>query len=390
MGPLHGVKVIELAGLGPVSFCAMVLADLGAEVVSVERPVDVADPMVAGVDALRRGRRSVAVDLKHALGVAAVLRLVERADVVVEGFRPGVAERLGLGPEPCLAANPRLVYGRVTGFGQDGPLALGAGHGLSFVALSGVLHASGRAGERPVPPPLALVDFGAGGAMAAFGIVCALVEARASGRGQVVDAAIADAAPYLNTLIHAQFQAGQWRDEQGTNTADTGAPFCDVYETSDGRYVAVAAFEERFYGQLVAGLGLDVDALADRADPVHWDDLRARFAQAFATRTRAEWEEVFAGTDACVTPVLSLAEAPDHPHHRARGTWVGHDGGTTPAPAPRFSRTPGRVGAPPPRTGEHTEAVLLGWGFALEEVAALEQAGAVRRASPAPRRSGPT
>jgi len=377
VGPLHGVNVVELAGLGAAPFGAMLLADLGAEVVRVDRAADVG---VQAVDAvLRRGRRSVAVDLKHPAGAEVVLRLVERADALIEGFRPGVAERLGVGPDACMARNPRLVYGRFTGWGQDGPLAGAAGHDIDYIAVAGVLGAMGPAGGRPVPPLNLAGDFGGGGALGALGVVAALLDVARGGRGQVVDAAMVDGAALLTTLFHGLLAGGMWAGERGANLLDGGAPFYDVYETADGRHVAVGPLEHQFWGLLLDKLGLDAAGLPDRMDRAAWPALRERLAAVFRTRTRDEWSDLLEGTDACVAPVLSLAEAPAHPHNRERGAFVEVGGVTQPAPAPRFSRTPPPAPAPPPRPGEHTDAVLADWGFTRAEVDALAGDGAVRR-----------
>ena len=329
-GPLAGATVIELAGLGPGPFAAMLLADLGADVVRVDRP---GRPSAdARKYAMHRGRRSVAVDLKHPDGREVVLRLVERADALVEGHRPGVTERLGLGPEECSARNPRLVYGRMTGWGQTGPLAQTAGHDIDYIALSGALGACARHGERPVPPVNMIGDFGGGGAFLALGIVAAMWEAQRSGVGQVIDAAMVDGSAVLTTMMHGLLAQGRWRDEAGVNFADTGSPFYDVYECADGRFVGVGAIEGPFYGELLEGLGLSRDELPDRRDEANWPALKERFTAVFRTRSRDEWAEHFARTDACVAPVLTLTEAPGHPHnvgpwdvrrarrHRAAGT----------------------------------------------------------------------
>ncbi len=378
-GPLQGVRVVEIAGIGPGPFCAMLLADMGAEVVRIDRP-GTADghrwPPVLG-----RGRRSVVVDLKHERGAEVVLRLVESADALIEGFRPGVAERLGIGPDACLDRNPRLLYGRMTGWGQDGPLRHAAGHDIDYIAVAGALHPIGRAGQAPVPPLNLVGDFGGGGLLLAFGIVCGLLEARRSGRGQVIDAAVVDGAALLTTMVHELGAMGLWREERGANLLDGGAPFYDVYDTADGRHLAVGALEPQFYAELVARLGLEEQELQDlppQMDRDRWPELRERLAAVFRTRTWAEWCEVFDGSDACVAPVLSPGEAPDHPHNRARRTFVPVGGSTEPAPAPRFSRTPSAPPAPPPAPGQHTDEVLAAWaGFGAEEIAALRAAGAI-------------
>ncbi len=375
MGPLDGVRVVEIAGIGPGPFCAMLLADMGAEVVRVDRPETAGG---AGWPALMsRGRRSVVIDLKHERGAEVVLRLVEHADALLEGFRPGVAERLGIGPDDCLARNPRLVYGRMTGWGQDGPLRHAAGHDIAYIALAGALHPIGEPGGAPVPPLNLLGDFGGGGMLLAFGIACGLVEARRSGQGQVVDAAIVDGAALLTTSIHEMVTLGLWEERRGANLLDGGAPYYGVYETSDGEHMAVGALEPRFYGELLDKLGLRPDDLPPQADRERWPELRERLEAVFRTRTRAEWTDVFEGSDACVAPVLGLSEARAHPHNRARGTFMLVDGSPQPAPAPRFSRTAPEPPAPPPVPGQHTDEVLSSGGFDAEEIASLRAAGAI-------------
>jgi alpha-methylacyl-CoA racemase len=378
-GPLEGIRIVELAGIGPGPFCAMMLADLGAEVIRVDRAERARAPRLPGpnLDLLNRGRRSVAVDLKSPAGVEVVLRLVERADALLEGFRPGVMERLGLGPDVCLARNPRLVYGRMTGWGQDGPLAHAAGHDLNYIALTGALHAIGRP-DSPPPPPLNLVgDFGGGGLLLAYGIVCALLERTRSGRGQVVDAAMVDGAAALMTIIYGAHAAGWWRDERMANMLDGGAHFYDCYETRDGKYVSIGSIEPQFYAELLEKLGLAAEELPKQMDRAGWAVLKERLAAIFRTRTRDEWCALMEGSDVCFAPVLSLAEAPDHPHLRARGTFVEVEGVRQPGPAPRFSRTPGRIERPPAQAGEHTQEALLDWGFAADELAKLREAGAI-------------
>ncbi len=366
-GPLRGVRVIELAGIGPGPFAGMMLADLGADVVRVDR-VGPGSPIAAppATDLLNRGKRSVAVDLKDPAGVATVLGLVERAQVLIEGWRPGVAERLGVGPAQAHAVNPALVYGRMTGWGQEGPRAGTAGHDVTYLALSGALHAIGRAGGPPQVPVNLLGDFGAGAMYLVVGVVAALREAERTGRGQVVDAAIVDGAAHISTMLHSLLAVGLWQDRRGVNMIDTGAPFYDVYETADGKHVAVGAFEPQFYATLVATLGLD--DLPDQLDVAQWPVLRERFAAAFRTRTRDEWSALFAGGDGCVTPVLSLHEAPRDGHLAARGTFTEHLGVVQPAPAPRFSATPATLGGPPPLPGQHTAEVLEEWNVAPGEV----------------------
>ena len=362
-GPLHGLKVVELAGIGPGPFAAMLLADLGADVVRVDRtgpgsPLAV-DPRF---DLLNRGKRSIAADLKQDRGREVVLALAGRAGAVIEGYRPGVAERLGLGPEALLARNPKLVYGRMTGWGQDGPLAASAGHDITYLAVTGALHAIGRAGGPPQVPANLLGDFGGGALYLVVGLLAALREADRTGRGQVVDAAVTDGAAHLTTLLYGLSAAGQWRDERGVNLLDTGAPFYDVYPAADGRHLAVGALEPQFYAEFIRLLdpGDDLPAQFDRA---RWPQLRARIAAAFATRTQREWARVFEGTEACVAPVLSLTEAAAHPHLAARGTFTDAGGVVQPAAAPRFSATPpGPVGTPS-RPGAHTREVLTDWGL---------------------------
>ncbi len=361
MGPLYGLKVVELAGIGPGPHAAMVLADLGAEVVCIDRPAgglqlgspDAPDPTL-------RGRRRVAADLKDPAGQETVLRLVERADVLLEGYRPGVTERLGVGPADCHARNPRLVYGRMTGWGQDGPMAARAGHDINYISLTGTLHAIGRAGERPVPPLNLVGDFGGGSMLLVVGVLAALWEAQRSGRGQVVDAAMVDGVSLLNQMFWGYLSQGAWADERDANVLDGHAPFYDTYTCADARHVAVGALEPQFYAALLAGLGLSDAGLPAQYDRGGWPELRARFTAVFAGRTRDEWAGVFADTDACVTPVLAFGEVAAHPHLAARKTIVDHDGVPQAAPAPRFSRTPAEV---PERAGdpEDVARILADW-----------------------------
>jgi alpha-methylacyl-CoA racemase len=379
-GPLDGIRVIELAGIGPSPFTGMMLADAGADVIRVDRADRATYPPreEPHVDIMNRGRRSVAADLKHPHGVALVLRLVERADALMEGFRPGVAERLGLGPDVCLARNPKLVYGRMTGWGQEGPLATAAGHDIDYIALAGALEPMGRAGERPYAPLNLVGDFGGGGMLLAYGMVAALLSAARTGKGQVIDAAMIDGAASLMTMTYTLMRAGIWHDERGTNLLDSGAPFYEVYETADGRFIAVGAIEPQFYAELIRLMGLAEEDLPDQNDRNAWPAMKERFAAVFAARTRDEWEEVFAGSDACAFPVLAPLDAPDHPHHRARGTFVTVGGVTQPAPAPRFLGTPGSVRRPPPNPGQHGDEALSDWGLAKEEIAELRSSGAIR------------
>jgi alpha-methylacyl-CoA racemase len=380
-GPLTGLRVIEIAAVGPVPLCGMLLADLGADVVRIDRlqASGLGVPMATRFDVNARGRRSVALDLKLPAGRDAVLRLVDQADVLLEGFRPGVAERLGIGPAACHARHPCLVYGRMTGFGQTGPLAANAGHDLNYLALTGVLDAIGPAGGKPVPPLNLVADYGGGALYLAFGVMAALYERQRSGQGQVVDAAMVDGAASLASLFHGLHAAGQWTlgaDGRGRNLLDGGAPFYDTYACADGGHVAVAALEPKFFAELIQRLGLDANWAARQYDRRAWPALRAALAEVLATRPRDAWAEQFAAGDACLTPVLSLAEAASHPHARARAAYLDVSGVTQPAPAPRFSRSvPGHPG-PAPEPGADTTAVLTEAGFTLEELAALKAAGA--------------
>lgn len=368
-GPLHGLRVVELASLAPAPFGCMLLADLGADVIRIDRPDG--PPAVSGPPGpLDRGRRTLAVDLKSPSGVAAIRRLVEEADVFVEGFRPGVAERLGLGPDDLLALNPRLIYARMTGWGQTGPLSSRAGHDINYIALAGALEPIGRAGERPDAPLNLLGDFAGGGAFLALGVLAAVVERQTSGRGQVIDAAMVDGASTLMSFLHGMRAAGQWQGERGTNLLDGGASFYDTYETSDGKYMAVGAVEPQFYAALLRGLGLETEG-RDHLDPAHWAEEGERFRRAFRTRTRAEWTGVFADLDACVTPVLSPWEAHVHPHHVARESFIDVGGIVQPAPAPRFGRSHPATPAPVDDGGRDPGATLASWGLSPDEVADL-------------------
>jgi alpha-methylacyl-CoA racemase len=377
VGPLNGLKVVELAGIGPGPHAAMVLADLGADVVRVDRPGGLRLVDDSAPDPTLRGRRRVAADLKDPEGRETVLRLVEQADVLLEGYRPGVTERLGVGPAECHARNPRLVYARMTGWGQDGPMATQAGHDINYISLTGALHAIGRAGGRPVPPLNLVGDFGGGSMLLVIGVLGALWEVQRSGQGQVVDAAMVDGVAALSAMWHGMLAQGRWRDEPGTNFSDTGAPYYEVYETRDRKYVAVAALEQPFYVELLAGLGLAIDDLPSRNDERQWPELKRSFAELFATRTRDEWADVFAGTDACVAPVLSFREATVHPQNTARGTFVERHGVVQPAPAPRFSRTAPTLDRQPPAPGEHTVGALRDWGFDPAEIERLAETGVI-------------
>ncbi len=379
-GPLRGVKVVELAGIGPGPHACMILADLGADVIRIDRPGGQA--LTGGAhDLLNRGRPSVAIDLKHPDGVAAVLDLVATADVLVEGLRPGTTERLGLGPDACLARNARLVYGRMTGWGQTGPLATTAGHDLGYVAITGALFGQGQDQARPHFPTNLIGDFGGGSTYLVIGILAALLEARISGEGQVVDAAIVDGTAHLNSMAAGFLAGGLLREQRASNLLDGGTPFYDLYETADGQHLAIGALEPQFYDELVAGLGIAdaVPDLPDRNDPAHHAELRRIIGDAVRGRTRAAWVEVFDGTDACVAPVLPMTEAFEHPHLVARETFVVRDGMTQPAPAPRFSRTPPTLTTPPPAApGQHTREALTAWGIA--DVDRLLETGAAVQA----------
>lgn len=380
-GPLEGLRVIEIAAIGPGPFCAMLLADLGAEVLRIDRPREAAGgtPVAPEFDITRRNRRSVAVDLRHADGAGVVLELVGRADALIEGFRPGVAERLGIGPATCLERNPRLVYGRMTGWGQDGPLAHAAGHDANYIALTGALHAIGPAGGPPILPLNLIGDFGGGALFLAFGVLAAIIEAGRSGRGQVVDAAMVDGAALLMAPVHGRHAAGSWHDERGRNMLDGGAHFYGVYETRDAKHVTIAAIEPKFYAELLERIGLGDDDLPEQWDEATWPGMRARFAAIFERRTRDEWRQRLEGTDACFAPVLSLGEAARHPHMAARATFVEHGGILQPAPAPRFSRTAPDIRSPPAAPGEHTDEALGDWGFSPSRIAGLRATGAIGR-----------
>jgi alpha-methylacyl-CoA racemase len=386
-GPLSGIKIIELAGIGPAPFTCMMLADAGAHVLRLERApkgaVEAGEAFAASGqgsywDLLNRSRPSVGIDLKHPDALELVLGLVEEADGFVEGFRPGVAERLGLGPEDCWARNRRLVYGRMTGWGQDGPMAQMAGHDIDYIAIGGALWSLGRADDKPVPPLNLVGDFGGGGMLLAFGMVAALLESSRSGEGQVVDAAMVDGAATLMTMIHAFYRHGLWNDQRGANMLDTGAPFYEVYETADGQWMAVGGIEAQFYAELIRGLGLEGDAyLPGQMARDEWPAMKARFTEVFKTKTRDEWTAVFDGTDACVVPVLSPWEAHRHPHNVARSTFVEVDGAVQPGPSPRFSRTPSVISSPPSPPGADTVSGLVEWGVEEGAIAKLRESGAL-------------
>ncbi|MGZ3184025.1 MAG: CaiB/BaiF CoA transferase family protein [Telluria sp.] len=375
-GPLAGLKVIEMVGIGPCPFAAMMLADMGAEVIRIDRKAapGAATPfplLGTKYDVMARGRPSLALDLKDPLARDTVLRLVEGADILVEGFRPGVMERLGLGPDACLARNPRLVFGRVTGWGQDGPLAQAAGHDINYVALSGMLHAMGRPDTPPAPPLNLLGDFGGGGMLLAFGVVCAALEARSSGKGQVVDAAMTDGVALLGAMVYGFKACGAWSAQRGANMLDGGAHFYDTYACADGKFVSVGAIEPQFYARLLQLAGIGDPAFAAQMDPRRWPELKEKLAHVFAQRTRDDWCALLEGSEACFAPVLEAAEAPQHPHNAARGTFIDVAGVTQPAPAPRFARTPAPAPAPPSAPGADSAAILRAWGIDEAVIATL-------------------
>lgn len=380
MGPLAGFKVIEIAGIGPGPFCAMMLADMGADVIRVDRSQSVrgGDPDSPPADILMRGRRSIGVDLKSPEGVETVLKLIEGADAMLEGFRPGVAERLGIGPDEAMARNPKLVYGRMTGWGQSGPYAPTAGHDINYIALAGALEPIGRAGGPPVPPLNLVGDFGGGGLMLAFGLVCGMLEAQKTGAGQVVDAAMVDGSAVLMTMFHAFNAMGIWNPERGTNLLDTGAHFYDTYECADGKYVSIGSIEPQFYAELLRLTGLSEDGdFTAQMERSRWPELTERLAGVFRTKTRDEWCEIMEGTDVCFAPVLSISEAPEHPHNKERGTFVEVAGVVQPAPAPRFSRTEASIQRPPSHAGQHTDEILGELGLSTDEISQLRSSGAV-------------
>ena len=378
MGPLSGIKVVEFEAIGPGPFCGMMLADMGADVLLVDRPggSDLGLKRERWMDVMMRGKRSVTLDLKAPSGAEAAAMLCARADAVIEGFRPGVMERLSLGPEILLARNPRLVYGRMTGWGQDGPLSARAGHDINYIALGGALHAIGRAGDAPVPPLNLVGDFGGGGMLLAFGIASGLLNAQRSGQGQVVDAAMVEGASLLAAMFAGMLANKSWSEQRAANVLDSGAPFYDTYETRDGKYVAIGSIEAKFYADLLGRLGLAQDAsLPKQFDRARWPELRARFTSVFKSKTRDEWCVAFEGSDACFAPVLTFSEARVHPHNVARGPFVDIAGVPQPAPAPRFSRTPGGVARKPPERGEGGGDALVEWGYSQGEIAKLKSLG---------------
>jgi alpha-methylacyl-CoA racemase len=375
MGPLAGIRVLEFEAIGPAPFAGMLLADMGADVLVLERPAstDLGLKRERRHDVMLRGKRSVTLDLKKDAAAEASLTLVEKADVVIEGYRPGVMERLGLGPDVALARNPRLVYGRMTGWGQDGPLAPRAGHDINYIALAGVLHAFGRKGEAPVPPLNLVGDFGGGGMLLGFGVACALIEAGRSGRGQVVDAAMIDGAALLAAMFSGMLAAKTWSEERGANILDTGAPWYNVYETRDGKYVSIGSIEGRFYEELLSRL--ELKGLPGQYDRGRWPEMKEAFARVFRTKTRDEWCKVFDGSDACFAPVLSWSEARQDPHNQARGAYVSVNDVEQPAPAPRYSRTPAAVRGAPPERGEGGLQALKDWGFGAKDIEGLKSRG---------------
>jgi alpha-methylacyl-CoA racemase len=379
MGPLAGVKIVELAGIGPGPFAGMLLSDMGADIVRVDRAQQV-NPATfdkPNLEPLYRGRRSIGVDLKNPDGVELVLRLVEQADALFEGFRPGVTERLGLGPDTCLARNPKLVYGRMTGWGQDGPMAQAAGHDINYIALAGALAHFGRAGGKPTQPINLVGDFGGGGMFMAFGLVCGIVEARASGKGQVIDVAMVDGSAILMSMMWGLKKIGFWDEQLGVNVLDTGAPFYDTYETSDGKFISLGSLEPQFYAELINRLGLADEDLPAQMDRGGWDVLREKFTALFKSKTRDQWDEILRGSDACYAPVLTMSEATNDEHIKARKTVIELDGVAQPAPAPRFSRTEAEVTRPAPWAGQHTDEALRDWGVSEGELTKLRESGAV-------------
>jgi alpha-methylacyl-CoA racemase len=372
-GPLDGVKIVEFAGIGPGPFCGMLLSDLGADVVRIDRK---GPGRGSKFDLGGRGRRSVALDLKKPESIEACLRLFEGADALIEGFRPGVMERLGLGPDVALKRNPRLVFGRMTGWGQTGPYALAAGHDMNYIAISGALHAIGTK-EKPVPPLNLVGDFGGGALYLAFGLLAGVISARATGQGQVVDVAMSDGAASLMSMFYGSYAAGGWKDERHANVLDGAAHFYDTYETRDGKFVSVGSIEPQFYALLLEKTGVDKGEFEAQMDRAGWEDLTQKLAAVFLTKTRDEWDEIMGGTDVCFGPVLSLEDAPKHPHNVARQTFLDIDGVVQPAPAPRFSATPGAIQGPPPAIGQHNDTALADWGFSVSDIDALKTAGAL-------------
>ena len=381
MGVLSGYRIVEFAGIGPAPMAAMLLSDMGAEVLRIDRVEESHLGILMGhrYNLLCRGRRSVAIDLKHREGREAALKLIAGSHGLIEGFRPGVMERLGLGPDDCVACNPRLVYGRVTGWGQDGPLAKAAGHDINYIALTGALHGIGERDGPPVPPLNLVGDFGGGGVYLALGLVAGMLEARTSGKGQVIDAAMVDGAASQMTYVYGLRAAGQWTDGRAENTLDGGAPNYRAYETKDGKYIAVGPVEPKFWARLLQLIGAEKEGLHQLGDRTEWPRMCERLAEIFRSRTREEWRQLLEGSDVCFAPVLDMGEAPDHPHNRERQTFVEVEGVPQPAPAPRFSRTPSRIQRSPAKPGEHTRDALKDWGFSETELDRLQQAGVIGR-----------
>jgi alpha-methylacyl-CoA racemase len=385
MGPLEGIRIVELAGIGPGPFCAMLLSDMGAEVIRVDRAAMVGhdtdrDGNDSRFNLLARGRRNIAVDLKNPAAVDAVLRLIDQADALLEGFRPGVMERLGLGPDLCLARNPKLVYGRMTGWGQDGPIAHIAGHDINYIALSGVLHSIGEAGGPPVPPLNLVGDFGGGALYLAMGVLAGIISARATGKGQAIDCSMVEGSASLMMMMYGALASRAWKEERGQNRTDGGAHYYQVYETKDGEYVSIGAIEPQFYALLLKHTGLEGEDLPPQTDRARWPEMQERLKRIFRSKSRAEWTEIMQQTDICFAPVLRMSEAIEHPHNRHRNSFVEIDGTPQPGPAPRFIGTPIQVQRPPARVGEHTEAILKDWGFSAAEIAELHRSGAVASA----------
>lgn len=377
MGPLKGMKVVEFGGIGPGPLCAQMLADMGADVIRIDRKADMGRGVEPKYNILHRSRRSIALDLKKPEGVEAALRLIEQSEALIEGFRPGVMERIGLGPDVCLERNPRIVYGRMTGWGQEGPISHSAGHDINYISLAGVLHLIGRPGQKPTPPLNLIGDFGGGGMLLAYGIMCGVYETRNSGRGQVVDAAMIDGAAILSGIFFGLWAAGQWSLERGTNRLDGGAHFYDAYETADGKWISVGSIEPKFYAELLERTGIDDPDFKNQMDRSKWPKFKAKIEAVFKTKTREEWCEIMEGTDVCFAPVLNFEEAINHPHNASRKTFVEVEGVFQPAPAPRFDRTAPEIQRVAAEPGEHTKEALSDWGFGPEEIDALEAAGAI-------------
>ena len=378
MGPLAGIKVVEIAGIGPGPFCSMLLSDMGADMLRVDRtaPSGLGIASEPKYDVLTRGRRSISIDLKQPEGVETVLRLADKADALIEGFRPGVAERLGIGPEVCHKRNPKLVYGRMTGWGQDGPIAHSAGHDINYIALAGALAAIGRPGGPPSPPLNLVGDFGGGAMFLAFGVLAGIIEAQKSGQGQVVDVSMVEGAAYLATPMFGMLARGYWSTERGTNILDSGAHFYDAYECKDGKSISIGSIEPKFYAELLEKTGLEGEELPPQMDRAQWPAMKQKLTAVFKTKTRDEWCAIMEGTDICFAPVLDFSEAPQHPHNKARGSFVEIEGVTQPGPAPKFSRTKPEVQRRPPLLGEHTREALADWGISESEIDALIAKGA--------------